>query len=151
MEPKASLREVTDADVETFYDHQRDPAAVEMAAFPARDKDPHRQHWAKIRADDTVVTKTILFGDEVAGNIGSWVQEDKRLIGYWIGREFWGKGIATSALQQFVDLLGERPLHAYVAKSNIGSIRVLEKCGFETQSEETADDGVVELLMKLPD
>jgi hypothetical protein len=48
-----SLREVTDADVEMFYDHQRDPMAVEMAAVPAREKEAHLQHWAKIRADGT--------------------------------------------------------------------------------------------------
>ena len=144
-----SLREVTDADVEIFYDYQRDPIAVEMAAFPAREKEAHLQHWAKIQADETTINRTILFGDEVAGSIGSWVQDDKRLIGYWIAREHWGKGVATSALCKFVDLLGERPLFAHVAKHNLGSIRVLEKCGFEAQSEETGKDGVVELLMRL--
>ena len=145
-----SLREVTHADVEIFYHYQRDPIAVEMAAFPAREKEPHLQHWAKILADETTINRTILFGDEVAGSIGSWVQDDKRLIGYWIGREHWGKGVATSALRKFVDLLGERPLFAHVAKHNLGSIRVLEKCGFEAQSEETGKDGVVvELLMRL--
>jgi RimJ/RimL family protein N-acetyltransferase len=144
-----SLREVTDEDVEIFYDYQRDPIAVEMAAFPAREKEAHLQHWAKIQADESTVNRTILFGDEVVGNIGSWVQDDKRLIGYWIGREHWGKGVATSALRQFVDLLGERPLFAHVATHNLGSIRVLEKCGFDAQSEEPGKDGVVEVLMRL--
>ena len=118
-----SLRQVTDADVEIFYDYQRDPMAVEMAAFPSREKEAHLQHWAKIRADETTVNRTILLGDEVAGSIGSWVQDDKRLIGYWIGREHWGKGVATRALSKFVDLLGERPLFAHVARHNLGSIR----------------------------
>lgn len=144
-----SLREVTDADVEIFYDYQRDPIAVEMAAFPAREKEAHLQHWAKIQADETTINRTILFGDQIAGSIGSWVQDDKRLIGYWIGREHWRKGVATSALSKFVDLLGERPLFAQVAKHNLSSIRVLEKCGFEVQSKETGKDGVVELLMRL--
>ena len=146
-----SLREVTDADVDVFFEHQRDPEANEMAAFPARDKEAHEQHWAaKILNDPTGVSRTIVVGHEVAGNIVSWLQGDMRLIGYWIGRDHWGKGIATSALAQFVDLLPERPLHAYVAKDNVGSVRVLEKCGFELQAEDTAEDGVVELLMKLP-
>jgi RimJ/RimL family protein N-acetyltransferase len=144
-----SLREVTDADVEIFYDYQRDPMAVEMAAFPAREREDHLQHWAKIQADHSTINRTILCGDEVAGSIGSWVQDEKRVIGYWIGREHWGKGVATNALCQFVDLLGQRPLFALVARHNIGSIRVLEKCGFEAQSEETGEDGVVELLMRL--
>jgi RimJ/RimL family protein N-acetyltransferase len=144
-----SLREVTGADVEMFYDYQRDPIAIEMAAFPAREKEAHLQHWARIQADETTINRTILFGDEVAGSVGSWVEGDKRLIGYWIGRGHWGKGVATSALGKFVDLLSERPLFAHVAKHNLGSIRVLEKCGFEAQSEETGKDGVVELLMRL--
>ena len=143
-----SLREVTEADVEIFYEYQRDPIAVEMSAFPSREKEAHLQHWARLQADATNVTRTILFGDEVAGSIGSWVQDDKRLIGYWIAREHWGKGVATSALCKFVNLL-ERPLFAHVARHNRGSIRVLEKSGFEAQSEETGKDGVVELLMRL--
>jgi RimJ/RimL family protein N-acetyltransferase len=144
-----SLRDVTDADVEIFYDYQRDPIAVEMAAFPAREKAAHLQHWTKIRADDTTINRTILVGGEVAGSIGSWVQDDKRLIGYWIGRQHWGKGVATRALRQFIDLLGERPLFAHVARHNLGSIRVLEKCGFKAHSEQTGGDEVVELLMRL--
>jgi RimJ/RimL family protein N-acetyltransferase len=144
-----SLREITDADVEIFYDYQRDPIAVEMAAFSAREKEAHLQHWAKIQADESAINRTILFGNEVAGNIGSWVQEDKRFIGYWIGREHWGKGVATSALRKFVELAGERPLFAHVAKHNLGSIRVLEKCGFAAHAEETGKDGVVQLLMRL--
>jgi RimJ/RimL family protein N-acetyltransferase len=149
MEPVVSLRKVVDADVDIFYEHQLDPASVEMAAFPARTKEAHEQHWAKIRKDTNLVTRTVLLGDEVAGNIGCWVQDDKRLIGYWIGREFWGMGIATAALTQFVDLLSERPLYAYVAKHNVGSIRVLEKCGFELLEEGAGEDGVVEFLMSL--
>ena len=144
-----SLREVTDADVEIFYEYQRDPIAVVMAAVPSRVKEAHLQHWASLQADETNITRTILFGDNVAGSIGSWLQDKKRFIGYWIGREHWGKGVATRALTHFVDLLGERPLFAHVARHNVGSIRVLEKCGFEAQSEETGKDGVVELLMRL--
>lgn len=137
-----SLGEVTDADVEIFFEYQRDPIAVEMAAFPSREKEAHLQHWARLRADDTNITRTILFGDKVAGSIGRWVRDDKRFIGYWIGREYWGKGVATRALRTFVDLLGERPLFAHVARHNLGSIRVLEKCGFERQSEEPGQNGI---------
>jgi RimJ/RimL family protein N-acetyltransferase len=43
-----------------------------------------------------------------------------------------------------------RPLHAYVAKSNVASIRVLGKCGFVEVGEHTGDDGIEELLLELP-
>ena len=76
------------------------------------------------------------FEGQVAGNVVSWDQDGKRLVGYWIGKEFWGKGLATRALSELLDELTMRPLHAYVAKTNIGSIRVLEKCGFVRSDEE---------------
>ena len=51
-------------------------------------------------------------------------------MSYWIGREFWGKGIATKALAVFLSAVKARPLYARAAKDNIASLRVLEKCGF---------------------
>jgi RimJ/RimL family protein N-acetyltransferase len=66
----------------------------------------------------------------VAGNVGCWTQDGQRLVGYWIGKEHWGKGVATQMLSMFLRLVADRPLHAHVAIHNLGSIRVLEKCGF---------------------
>jgi RimJ/RimL family protein N-acetyltransferase len=101
-----------------------------MAAFPARDRDAFMAHWAKIMADDSVVLKTILFNGQVAGNLVSFEISGEREVGYWIGKEFWGKGIATKALAEFLDYVKIRPLYAHVAKHNMASRRVLEKCGF---------------------
>ena len=56
-------------------------------------------------------------------------------ISYWLGREFWGKGIATQALGLFLQVVTSRPLTARVAKDNLASIRVLEKNGFELDGE----------------
>jgi RimJ/RimL family protein N-acetyltransferase len=55
---------------------------------------------------------------------------------YWIGRSFWGKGIATSALRAFLTVDPARPLHARVASDNVASRRVLEKCGFRVIAHE---------------
>ncbi len=46
-------------------------------------------------------------------------------------------GIATGALRQFVEGETVRPLYAYVAKHNIASQRVLEKCGFRILREDS--------------
>ena len=124
------LRDVVESDLPVFFEHQRDPEATAMADFPARDRDAFDTHWARILADETLTKKTIVFEGQVAGNAVSWPQDGRQLVGYWLGREFWGKGLATRALAELVDELGTRPLYAYVAKTNIGSIRVLEKCGF---------------------
>jgi RimJ/RimL family protein N-acetyltransferase len=130
------LRDVTEADLPVFFEHQLDPDATEMAAFPARDKGTFMSHWAKIMADDSVILKTVLFNGYVAGNIVSFEMSGKREVGYWIGKEYWGKGIATKALAAFLDHVMTRPLYAQVAKHNIGSRRVLEKCGFTIVGED---------------
>jgi RimJ/RimL family protein N-acetyltransferase len=144
------IRDVEDADLDTFFEQQLDPEATRMAAFPARERDAFMAHWAKIRADRTVDLRTISVGGRVAGNIVSWDQDGKREVGYWIGRPFWGRGIASSALALFLDVVAARPLYAYVAAHNAGSIRVLEKCGFRrvpAQDVQPATAGEVEEVM----
>jgi RimJ/RimL family protein N-acetyltransferase len=130
------LRDVVEEDIGVFFEQQSDPDANAMAAFPARDREEHFEHWHKILDDETVITRSILYGDEVAGNITSWIQDGKREIGYWIGRAFWDKGVATSALRSFLGVDVERPLYAWVARHNAGSVRVLEKAGFMRAGED---------------
>lgn len=124
------LRDVTESDLPIFYEQQLDPEANQMAAFPARDEPAFMAHWAKVLADETVVKQTIVCDGQVAGNMVCFGEEGEREVGYWLGRDFWGKGVASQALSQFLDLVQTRPLHAYVAKQNQASQRVLEKCGF---------------------
>ncbi|MDQ3914400.1 MAG: GNAT family N-acetyltransferase [Actinomycetota bacterium] len=148
-DPNVTLREVTPEDVAVFYEHQRDDESSRMAAFPARDRAAHAAHWRKILADETVVTRTVLLGSRVAGNVVSWDDGTHRLVGYWIDRRYWGRGIATAALAHLLELVPERPLHAHVAAHNAGSIRVLEKCGFRRTGAGEAHDGFVDVLMEL--
>lgn len=58
-------------------------------------------------------------------------------IGYWIGESFWGKGIATQAVGLLVhhafEELGLARLYAGIFEYNVGSIRVLEKNGFQKE------------------
>ena len=141
MKPKIQLRNVEANDLPLFFEHQRDPIAVAMVAFRSRDRAAFDQHWAKLLADDSLLKKTVTVDGEVAGNIGSWTAEGKREVGYWIDRAFWGRGVATEALSAFLSLEPVRPLHAGVAKHNVASIRVLQKCGFKlSQSVEEASN-----------
>jgi len=145
------LRDVIESDLPILFEHQRDPVATRMAAFPARDWDAFVAHWrGKVLGDQSVCKRTILVGNDVAGNIGSWNQNDKRLVGYWIGRAYWGRGIATAALAEFLEHDTTRPLHAFVAALNVGSIRVLQKCGFRRVGDgHIGEDGVEEYLFRL--
>lgn len=113
-----------------------------MAAFPSRERAAFDAHWANnILGEPTAVMQTILFGERVAGYIGSWFQDGARLVGYWIGREYWGNGVATEALARLLQVVTTRPLHAHVAVRNVASMRVLEKCGFRREREEWVEAG----------
>lgn len=161
-----TLRDVTHDDLPMFFDHQRDREACAMAAFPARGWDGFLAHWHKILADESVATRAILLDGEVVGNVVSFDQGGEREVGYWIGRAHWGKGVATGALTAFLRIEEQRPLTAHVAKRNVASRRVLEKCGFtvrgralvsaqpEDRGAAAADGGapaapVEELVMRL--
>lgn len=129
------LREVTPEDLAIFYEQQKDPSANWMAAFTVKDPTDwlaFSAKWATILSDRTVTARAIICDGQVVGNVGSFVApwSGQREVTYWVGREYWGWGLATKALSAFVGLLAERPLYARAAADNNASIRVLEKCGF---------------------
>lgn len=127
------IRDVEDTDLDVIFEQQRDPESNRMAAFTAaepNDRDAFNAHWAKILSDTTVIKKTILADGAVAGHIVSYEQFSVRNVGYWLGTTFWRHGIASRALALLLDEFRQRPLYARAAADNLGSIRVLEKCGF---------------------
>ena len=137
------LRPARDEDVEIFYEQQLEPEGAAMAMFPSRDRETFFAHWQKVGARSDATRMTITYGDAVAGNIGSWAtgDEDNVLVGYWIGKAYWGKGIASAALHTYLtEHELRRPLHAHVVATNLGSIRVLEKCNFELVDGRTEHD-----------
>jgi RimJ/RimL family protein N-acetyltransferase len=150
-----TLREVEEDDLAALYEHQREPEALRMGSLRTRERDAFMTHWTTTILGNASVTKrTILVDGCVAGNVVSFGRDGRRLVGYWLGREFWGKGVATAALFEFLKHERERPLFAFVAKQNLGSIRVLEKCGFtideqHAEASRLPDDGVEEHLMRL--
>lgn len=145
------LRDVTEEDLPIFFEHQREPEAHRMAAFPPREHDAFMLHWrTKVIGDPTARKRTIVVDDCVAGNIGSWDAHGRRFVGYWIGREYWGRGIGTAALLEFLREETTRPLCAYVAARNLGSIRILQKCGFrQIDGGQHGSDEVEEYLFQL--
>ncbi|MBI4346924.1 MAG: GNAT family N-acetyltransferase [Elusimicrobia bacterium] len=124
------LREVQDADLETFFAFHSDPEANRMVGFVARPRASFFEHWAKASADPAVRRRSILSGGRLAGYVGSFNRGDDREVCYWLGREFWGKGLATRALVEFLKGERSRPLYARVADRNPASVRVVEKAGF---------------------
>ena len=127
------LRDVSPTDLDIFFLHQTDDLANRMAAFTA--KNPHdratfQRHWDQILSDKYCRNQTVVWRGKVAGYVSCFELFGKPSLAYWIGREFWGQGIATAAVRLFLRVVPERPLFARVAADNLGSIRVLEKSGF---------------------
>jgi RimJ/RimL family protein N-acetyltransferase len=85
----------------------------------------------KILNDGTIRKRSILLDGEVVGYLASFQRFGKPEVSYWIDRKHWGKGIATKALSEFLLEVKTRPIYARAAKDNVGSVRVLEKCGFK--------------------
>jgi len=127
------LRDLTESDLPILFEYQNDPGASHMAAFLPRDpsdRDAFMTHWKRLLLDPTNTVKIILWNAQVAGSIGSYLWDGKPQVTYWLGKAFWGKGVATLALTEFLRIFDTRPLYASTAHDNAASIRVLEKCGF---------------------
>ena len=134
-----TLRDVTDADLPIFFDLQRDITYNHMAAFTHEDPDDRAAfdaHWQKVLANPENKNRTIAFEGQVAGHIASFPMDGHREITYGIARHLWGRGLATEALRALLAVDTYRPIHARAAKDNIGSLRVLAKCGFEVIGED---------------
>ncbi|GHO44609.1 GNAT family N-acetyltransferase [Ktedonospora formicarum] len=153
------LRDVRESDLALFFEQQLDPEANHMAAFTAKDptdRDAFMKHWHKILADETTYNQTILAHGQVAGHIASYKSDafDGPEVTYWIGKSYWGQGIATRALSLFLKLQKVRPIYGRAAKDNPGSLRVLAKCGFNPIGEDRGfanarNEEIEELLLKL--
>jgi RimJ/RimL family protein N-acetyltransferase len=141
---KVLLRLPLETDLPTLFEQQLDPQATAMAAFPSRDRGPFMLHWEKIMKDKGVTIRVIVFKGKIAGHLICWKQNYEQEVGYWLGREFWGKGVASAALAKFLKVVTIRPLYAHVIEHNIGSRRVLEKCGFVLHDQKKE-----ELILKL--
>ncbi|HSJ71722.1 MAG TPA: GNAT family N-acetyltransferase [Acidimicrobiia bacterium] len=131
--PTTTLRGVVVEDLDTFFAHMQDAEAVWMAAFTPpdpTDRSAFDAHWNRILGDATVLARSIVTDGAVAGHIASFDMLGDREITYWIDRDLWGRGVATAALRAFLDAEVTRPLHARAAADNIGSLTVLERCGF---------------------
>jgi RimJ/RimL family protein N-acetyltransferase len=132
------LRETIPSDLETLFHFQADDAYGYQAAFMNekwKDKEAYIAKWNKLLAEKVII-QTIVVDGKVAGSVFIWHMGDEPQISYGIGREYWNKGIATTALQQFLASVPLRPLYGRLAYDNIGSARVLEKCGFKKIGED---------------
>lgn len=127
------LRDFDEADADSLYEWMRDPIAVRMAAFTAKDPDDRAAFdaWlARVRANPAVIQKMIWVDGELVGSVSTFELKGEREVTYWLDRAVWGRGIATRALVALLEIDTERPLFGRAAAANTASVRVLERAGF---------------------
>lgn len=150
MEPTVisdvQLRNIEQDDLPRMYAFNLDPDANRLAMTIPRSGADFDAHWERVLSDPKIVAKAISVNNVLAGHISCFQQDGLYAVGYWIGRDFWGQGIATRALQLLLTIVPVRPLHARVAASNQASLRVLQKCGFVIRSSQVtpSDDRFLE-------
>ncbi|WP_221347679.1 GNAT family N-acetyltransferase [Streptomyces beigongshangae] len=157
--PRVRLRTVRDTDLEVFFEQEQDPEATRRSRFPARPRDRFMTHWTtRILGDPTVLVRTVDVDGTPAGSIVAWWEkdadtgEDRRFIGYWLGRPHWGRGIGTEALALFLREERTRPLHADPFTGNTASVRLLERHGFRRTGTLRHGEDVHDLLvLDVPD
>jgi RimJ/RimL family protein N-acetyltransferase len=127
------LRAIRDDDLDAIYEQRRDPEAVRMAAFAAEDPDDRAAfdaHFARLRTSPEILTRAVTVDGELAGTVASFPVGDDTEISYWLDRRWWGRGVATQAVQLLLELVPVRPITARAASDNAGSLAVLRKVGF---------------------
>ncbi len=143
------LRDVELADLDLFFEYEQDPEALRRSRFAARDREPFIAHWKNtILGDPAVLVRTVVVDGEPAGNLVSWWKGDRRYLGYWFGRKYWGRGVATEALALYLGVETTRPLWADPFAGNAGSVKLLEKHGFRrTGSDWDGEDEHIVLVL----
>jgi RimJ/RimL family protein N-acetyltransferase len=138
---KVALREWKRSDAEALakiannkkiWDNVRD-----RLPYPYSKKDA-KEWLALVKLQKTVTTFCVEADGEMAGSVGFTMKEDvyrKSVeVGYFIGEEFWGKGIATEAIRQLIEYIQKNfdvvRIYAEVFEYNKASMKVLEKNGF---------------------
>ena len=152
-----ALRPVEDGDLDALFEQMRDPEGVRMAAFTHEDPDDRNAfdaHMARVRSSPGITMRAVTCDGRLAGSIAAFPAEGQTEVTYWIDRAAWGKGIATRALALLLDLVTTRPVHARAASDNAGSLRVLQKCGFQPVGTEISfaaarNDDIEETILRL--
>lgn len=130
---RVKIRPTEKSDLGVLFQFQLDQEANYLAAFTPQNQATEAAYIEKFTRflhDPTIHMQTIMVDETIAGSIAKFEMKGEAEITYWIGRSFWGKGIATTALQNFLGIENARPILGRVAFDNFGSQKVLEKCGF---------------------
>jgi RimJ/RimL family protein N-acetyltransferase len=133
------LRPITDEDIEAYFNIMNDESVAVMAGTVPH---PVTLEWARERItsrrkleEEGKLAQRGLYRDGVlVGDAAYFFRDGDIEIGYAIGKDYRGQGLATEAARLAIDLVRSHglvgPIHAGYAQDNPASGRVLEKVGF---------------------
>ena len=137
------LREFVAEDETLLLRYLNDPQTVQYLSerIPQPYTVDDARWWIEVGSREQIA-RAIEVNGQLVGSIGTIRGElEERYsaeIGYVIGREHWGKGYASQAVQMMTDYLFEQTdlvrLAATVFAPNVASVKVLEKCGYEFEA-----------------
>jgi RimJ/RimL family protein N-acetyltransferase len=146
---KVELRKYKISDLDRICELFINDNVIKNLAFPKRAaeiKTKDEKDWLSETISNYKKKKpkqyslAIIYNEEYVGSIGCPnidYENEKAEIGYWIGEQYWGKGITTKAVKKFISHLyekwGFRRLEALTYVQNKKSRRVLEKTGFKLE------------------
>ncbi len=131
------LREVQESDIVAFYEHQLDPQAAAMGVYEPRGLDELTARWHRMMVNPTITARAITVDAQTVGHVVSWIEDDgHRELGYLVASEFWGRGVASAAVRDMLQIVTDRPVEAWIAPTNVASRRVAEKNGFKFVRED---------------
>ncbi|MDO4211868.1 MAG: GNAT family N-acetyltransferase [Bacteroidales bacterium] len=149
------LRPWQESDAEALYKYASDPIVGNRAGWP-----PHQSAGESLEIIRTVfnnpTTWAIVLKEtgEAIGAMGYMpdcplnlpAREGEPLVGYWVGKPHWNKGICTEALKLMLKYIRKETTYSSLISShfidNPASGRVMEKCGFLPTGETAIDESL---------
>ena len=149
------LRPWQDSDAESLYKYACEPDVGTRAGWPPhKSVEESREIIRTVFNNDTTWAIVLKAAGEVIGAMGYMpeyelnlpAREGETLVGYWIGKPYWNRGICTEALLLMLDHIRKGTNYTSLIGShyidNPASGRVMEKCGFKPTGETAVDESL---------
>ncbi|WP_283937978.1 GNAT family N-acetyltransferase [Sphingomonas caseinilyticus] len=136
------MRRVRSADIDAIHAIMSDAETMRFWSSPPHSTLAETEKWlaSMIEADRAGESDEFILEHQgrVIGKLGAWRHPE---IGFFLDRDYWGRGLASEALLQFINYardLGLNCLTADVDPRNTACLHLLAKCGFHETGRQSA-------------
>ncbi len=152
---RLQLRPFVHTDAPLIVEYLNDPLVTQYLSsrLPSPYTLTDAFEWIETGCHDQQISRAIEVDGKFCGSVGAYLNVDGKSdtveIGYWLGKRYWGQGIAIQVVEQFTLTLFNRHnikrIINPVSAANIASIRVMEKSGYQLEKE-IVSNGITESL-----